>query len=257
MTFFVMEESLPVSDEILKVSDLWVIHCRIIDFRDDTVPQGEPDSARSRVSGSHSVFISMGPSRLDARPSESCVTDFSFISRSHTPRYRLRDEISFSRPFRTQAASSVSLLDAMHCISSFQDLTNDSAPSSRSWATKVSMSMRAFANLASTSSALQARDRELLDVAAERAAGQQTADDVVEPKALAHFVKFLGRFHHFPPEQNRAALVWPAWPVAIRTVETRPWRDHPPAATLGLGLRQPPFEAMIASASLGPQLRRL
>ena len=41
------------------------------------------------------------------------------------------------------------------------------------------------------------RDRELLDVAAERAAGQQTAGDVVEPEALAHFVEFLGRFHQF------------------------------------------------------------
>src|SRR5579863_1847108 len=73
MTFFVMEESLPVSDEILKVSDLWVVHCRVIDFRDDTVPQGEPDSAGSRVSGSHPTFISVSPSRLDARPSESRI----------------------------------------------------------------------------------------------------------------------------------------------------------------------------------------
>ena len=36
------------------------------------------------------------------------------------------------RYFRTQAALSASLLDAMHSIRSFQDLTNDSAPSSRS-----------------------------------------------------------------------------------------------------------------------------
>ena len=44
------------------------------------------------------------------------------------------------------------------------------------------------------------RDRELLDVAAERAAGQQTAGDVVEPEALAHFVEFLGGFHRFSPK---------------------------------------------------------
>ena len=43
------------------------------------------------------------------------------------------------------------------------------------------------------------RDRELLDIAAERAAVQQTAGDVVEPEALAHFVEFLGRFHHLSP----------------------------------------------------------
>jgi hypothetical protein len=57
----------------LKVSDLWVIHCRIIDFRGDTVPHGEPYPARSHVSGSHAVFISVGPSRLDAGPSERCT----------------------------------------------------------------------------------------------------------------------------------------------------------------------------------------
>src|ERR1035437_592599 len=78
MTFFLMEESLPIRDEILKVSDLRVIQCRIIDFRDDTVPQAEPDSAGSRVSGAHPVFISVGPSRLDARPSESWIAMFWF-----------------------------------------------------------------------------------------------------------------------------------------------------------------------------------
>ena len=78
VAFFLMEERLPIGDEILKVADLWVIHGRVIDFRDDTVPQGEPDSARSRVSGSHSVFISVSPSRLDARPSESWIAMFWF-----------------------------------------------------------------------------------------------------------------------------------------------------------------------------------
>ena len=49
---------------------------------------------------------------------------------------------------------SASLLDAMHSISSFQDLTNDLAPSSWSWAARASMSIPALANLASTSSQL-------------------------------------------------------------------------------------------------------
>jgi len=73
-----MEERLPIREEILKVADLWVIHGRIIDFRDDTIPQGEPDSARSRVGGSYPVFISVSPSRLDAGPSESCIAMFWF-----------------------------------------------------------------------------------------------------------------------------------------------------------------------------------
>ena len=54
-------------------------------------------------------------------------------------------------------------------------------------------------------------DRELLDVTAERAAGQQTAGEVVEPEALAHFVQFLGGFHDFsPPVGSDAVLVLPA-----------------------------------------------
>src|SRR5579872_3157487 len=91
MTLFFMEKSLPICDEILKVSDLGMIYCRVIDFRDDTVPQGEPDSARRRVSGSHPVFIPMGPSRFDARPSESCVAMFWFhLALSCTlPRFRV------------------------------------------------------------------------------------------------------------------------------------------------------------------------
>ena len=47
---------------------------------------------------------------------------------------------------------SASLLDAMHASSSFQDLTNDLAPSSWSWAARASVSMPALANLANTSS---------------------------------------------------------------------------------------------------------
>ena len=43
------------------------------------------------------------------------------------------------------------------------------------------------------------RDRELLDVAAKRTAGQQAAGNVIEPEALAHFVEFLCRFHDFSP----------------------------------------------------------
>ena len=73
VALFFMEKSLSIRDEALQVSDLWVIHCRIVDFRDDAIPQGEPDSARSCISRSHSVFVAMSPSWLDARSSESAV----------------------------------------------------------------------------------------------------------------------------------------------------------------------------------------
>ena len=55
----------------------------------------------------------------------------------------------------------------------------------------------------------ESRDRELLDVTAECAAGQQTTGDIVEPEALTYFVQFLGRSHHLSPispRKNGAAL---------------------------------------------------
>lgn len=45
----------------------------------------------------------------------------------------------------------------------------------------------------------QPGDRKLLDVAAEHAAGQKAAGDVVEPEALAHFMELLDRFRDFNP----------------------------------------------------------
>ena len=44
------------------------------------------------------------------------------------------------------ASCSAALLEAITAISSFHDLTNDSAPSSWSWAASASMSMPALAN---------------------------------------------------------------------------------------------------------------
>jgi len=68
-----VEKSLSIRDETLQVSDLRMIHRRIIDFSDDAVPQGEPNSARSRIRCPHSVFIAVSPPWLDARPAESAV----------------------------------------------------------------------------------------------------------------------------------------------------------------------------------------
>ena len=44
----------------------------------------------------------------------------------------------------------------------------------------------------------QAGDRELVDVAGERAVAQHRAGDVVEPEALAQLVQFRGRLHGSP-----------------------------------------------------------
>jgi hypothetical protein len=77
VTFFLMKKAFAVRDEILKVPELWPVDCRIIDLRDDPVPEGKPDSAGGCVSSPHSVFSSMGPSGLDAGPSKSFIVAFS------------------------------------------------------------------------------------------------------------------------------------------------------------------------------------
>jgi len=73
-----MEKGLSIRDEALQVSDLWMIHRRIIDFSDDAIPQGEPNSARNCVRRPHSVFVAVSPSWLYAWLSESAV----FLRRS-------------------------------------------------------------------------------------------------------------------------------------------------------------------------------
>lgn len=85
VTLLVMEETCSVSDKILKVPQLWLIHCRIVDLSDDAIPQREPDSARSRIGSPDTVFASMCPLGFNARPTESPVVvvvfRFHFIAR--------------------------------------------------------------------------------------------------------------------------------------------------------------------------------
>ncbi len=85
-----------------------------------------------------------------------------------------------------------------------------------------------------------------MSIAAERAALQQTAGDVVEPEALAHFVEFLGRFH-----------ISSLSPV-IDFEQDYDWGNVGHSETAErFGLCQQPSAAIRASASFGPQLPRL
>jgi hypothetical protein len=52
----------------------------------------------------------------------------------------------------------------------------------------------------------ESRDREFLDVALKRAAGQRTVGDVIESEALADLLKFLDRFHRISPGKCGAAM---------------------------------------------------
>ena len=87
-----MEKGLSIRDEALQVSDLWMIHCRIINFSDDAIPQGEPNSARSCIRRAHSVFVTVSPSWLDARSSESAIFVRGFCPEDDRPLARFEDD---------------------------------------------------------------------------------------------------------------------------------------------------------------------
>ena len=73
MALFLVEKALAVSNEVLQVPKLRSIDCRIVDFSDDAVPEGKPDSAGSCLSGSNPILCPVSPSRLDARPSKRFI----------------------------------------------------------------------------------------------------------------------------------------------------------------------------------------
>ena len=86
----------------------------------------------------------------------------------------------------------------------------------------------------------QPGDRELVDIAGERAAGQQSARDVVQPEALSEVVQLLCGFHIFFLSERGVNL-----------------RSHHQDGSPDIGLCQPPSAAMSASACFGPQLPAL
>jgi len=70
MALLLVEKTLPIGDEILKITDLRPIYGWIIDLGQDTVPHGEPYPAGGRIGSAHSILAAMGPARLDAGPAE-------------------------------------------------------------------------------------------------------------------------------------------------------------------------------------------
>src|SRR5579871_4237432 len=84
MTLLVMEKALAVCDEILKVPQLWPVHCGIVDFGDDAVPKSKPDPAGSCISSSHAILPSMCPFGLNARPTKGRRL-IGFVRGAHFP----------------------------------------------------------------------------------------------------------------------------------------------------------------------------
>src|SRR5689334_23936576 len=61
----VVEEGLPVADEVLQVAYLRLIDGRVVDLVQDTLGDGEPDPAQRRVRGPYPVLVAAGPAGLD------------------------------------------------------------------------------------------------------------------------------------------------------------------------------------------------
>ena len=82
-----MEESLTVGNEILEIAKLRPVDGRVVDFRYDAVPDGEPEMAGSAVRCAHPGFIAVRPSGFDSRlaksvPANDCLHSYaSFLYR--------------------------------------------------------------------------------------------------------------------------------------------------------------------------------
>src|SRR3972149_10762918 len=68
MAFLLVEEALPISNEILKVPDLRAVHGGVVDLGKNAIPNGKPDPAGCGVRGADTVLAPVGPVGLNARP---------------------------------------------------------------------------------------------------------------------------------------------------------------------------------------------
>jgi hypothetical protein len=62
-----MEKGLAVGNEILEIAQLRPVDGRIVDLRNDAVPDGEPEVAGRRVRGAYAGLVAMRPSGFDPR----------------------------------------------------------------------------------------------------------------------------------------------------------------------------------------------
>src|SRR6185437_14972980 len=66
IALFLMEESLAVGNEILEIAKLRPVDGRVVDLRDDAVPDGEPKMTGRTVRCPYAGFVAVRPSGLDA-----------------------------------------------------------------------------------------------------------------------------------------------------------------------------------------------
>ena len=68
-----MEEGPAVGNEILEIAKLRSVDGRVVDFRDDAVPGGEPKMAGRRVRCAYAGLVAMCPSGFDPRLTKSSL----------------------------------------------------------------------------------------------------------------------------------------------------------------------------------------
>jgi len=71
VALFFMAEGFTIRDEKLEVSGVRRVHRGAVHFINDPVTYREPKSAGSVVRSADTLFVGVGPARLDARSSES------------------------------------------------------------------------------------------------------------------------------------------------------------------------------------------
>jgi hypothetical protein len=68
-----MEKGPAVGNEILEIAKLRSVDGRVVDFRDDAVPDGEPKMAGRRVRCAYAGLVAMCPSGFDPRLTKSSL----------------------------------------------------------------------------------------------------------------------------------------------------------------------------------------
>src|SRR5215831_6650770 len=58
---FLQEKTVPVREQEFHIAHLWTINGRMVDFSQDTAPDGEPNAAAARVCRTDAILIAIRP----------------------------------------------------------------------------------------------------------------------------------------------------------------------------------------------------
>jgi hypothetical protein len=73
-----MEEGLSIGDEILEIAKLRPVYGRVVDLRNNAVPDRKPEMAGSGICCAYAGLVATGPAGLGSRLSERFLADNLF-----------------------------------------------------------------------------------------------------------------------------------------------------------------------------------